>query len=152
MDENKIKAWGYCESRVLLGVAAIVGACKTPQAISDYAINVKSEQIVNNTIKSVTSIIATFKNENNISIHNYKEKLQKSMNDPVEFKKKIESITTPVLKELGLKKTRGRFSSDLDRAKTKEDILNIVHDQLPDVLLDSEGKPFVLDESTMERK
>jgi hypothetical protein len=48
MDENKIKAWGYFENRVLLGVAAIVGACKTPQAISDYAINVKTEQIVIN--------------------------------------------------------------------------------------------------------
>lgn len=56
LDEGKIKAWSVFINKVLLGIAAIVAAYKAPMAISDFSVNLRTEQIVNNTLRNVTSI------------------------------------------------------------------------------------------------
>lgn len=150
MDENKIRAWGYLANRILLGVAAIIGACKAPQAISDYAVNVKTEQIVSNTISSVTKIVSNIKNENtNTIINHYREKLQHSLDDPDELKKEVLAVPVHVLKELGLKTSKAELSFELKDARTPGEVKKVLNERLPDVLLDSEGKPFVLDNSKL---
>ncbi|NOT77729.1 MAG: DUF1002 domain-containing protein [Bacteriovoracaceae bacterium] len=148
MNENKIRAWGYFLNRVLLGIAAIVGACKAPQAISDYAINVKTEQIINNAMSTVVKIASSIKNENhNTIVNQYKEKLQSSLNNPSEFKKEIAGIPEPVLQQLGLKTSKADLSHGLEDKKTTEDVRKFLNEKLPNLLLDAAGKPFLLDRS-----
>ncbi len=150
MDENKIHAWGYFLNRVFIGIAAVVGAFQAPQAISNYAVNVKSQQIMNNTMSSIVKMVTNIKNENhNTIINQYKEKLQNSLDNPSELKKQISDAPEPVLRELGLKTSKEDLSISLKNANTTDEARRVLNDKIPDILLDSNGKPFVLDHSRL---
>lgn len=152
MEENKIRAWGYFLNNVLLGIAAIIGAWNTPKAISDFAVNVKTEQIINNSMSNFVKVVSSIKNENhNTIINHYKEKLKNSLNNPTEFKKEINSIPESVLSELGLKTSKADLSNKLKDKETTTEVRKVLNEKFPDVLLDSEREPFILDESKLSQ-
>lgn len=138
MEEAKIKAWGYTIKSVMVGLAAIIGAYKAPEAISNYAVSVKVQSVMENTLNSVQKIVNNNNNSNsNINYFNFakdQSTLLKAFPTPDKFKQAVENTAQDSLAKMGLTIPKAEFQQQLDKAKTKEEYKETVKKNLPAIL------------------
>jgi hypothetical protein len=142
---QEIEAWGSFWSKILMGFAAVVGAAKAPEAISQFAATIKVESIVQGTLSNVSKIISTNTNTNTQIIQIKKDaqaKLQEALPDPEKFKQTVEVMPAPLLKELGLSESKQSLVSDLRNARTAEDVKQVVKRKIPNLLTIEGGDPI----------
>jgi hypothetical protein len=142
---QEVEAWGSFWKKIFFGIAAIVGAIHVPKAVSDYAVTVRVESIIQNTLSSITKI----QNTQNINV--FTTALKNSIDNPDAFKSLIQAAPYPLLYGLGLQEPKESLEAQIKGATTREELRNIVKDKFPSVLINENNQPPVSDDWYMNQ-